>query len=393
LNFTDSVDFITPLTLTPEFSFFISVSLVTVSPLHTIALESKDEDDSEDLDNMEEAKKFTARAHKEHIEDILTNYYNMDTAKWITNQTADSASVNLKLAKLMNIPHVNCENHLLNNEVKLWLAHSTVEENDDNARSFGPGTVVKYVHRTMLDLKTNKSRAVLCSKTELALTIGNETRWSSSHSMMTKLSKIEEACDAASTKDNAAIVMPPNTFHFRRAARNTTKMLEDINSVTVKLQELALRLHKCWDLQDLLIDTAQTGRADQSSPWSNNTFGTVYIDPESDKRPNKAFVNATIKMQKRVAHTLLTSERSAISKWLKKAPTNDNRGTMSLADHLKDPESRGEKRTAEQLHGHDNHADNCLDHVIGSAAELEHLWFKARYIMTTSCSRMAPIFF
>jgi hypothetical protein len=46
---------------------------------------------------------------------------------------------------------------------------------------------------------------------------------------------------------------------------------------------------------------------------------------------------------------------------------------MSLADHLKDPELRGEKRTAEQLHGHNNHADNCQDHVIGTAAEVEHL--------------------
>jgi hypothetical protein len=153
----------------------------------------------------------------------------------------------------------------------------------------------------MLNLKTNKSGAVLRSKTELAPTIGNETRWLSSHSMITKWGKIEEACDAASTKDNSTIVMPSNTFHFRCAARNTTKMLEDINSVTVKLQERALPLHKCWDLQDLLIDTAQTGRADQSSHWSNNTFDTVYIDPESDKHPNKAFVNATIKMQKRVA--------------------------------------------------------------------------------------------
>jgi len=80
-------------------------------------------------------------------------------------------------------------------------------------------------------------------------------------------------------------------------------------------------------------------------------------------------VNATIKMQKRVVHTLQTSETSAISKWLKKAPTNDNRRTMSLADRLKNLEQRGEKRTAEQLHGQDNHdAGPCLDHVLGSAA-------------------------
>jgi hypothetical protein len=368
------------------------ISLLSVSPLHTIARESEDEDDSEDLEDMEEATSFTAQVHKQHIIDILVNYYGIDIAKWITNQTADSASVNILLAKLLGIPHENCENHLLNNEVKLWLTNSTIEENGENARSFGPGTVVKYIHKTMLDLKTNKSRAVLHSKTELAPTIGNETRWSRSHSMMTKWGKIEDTCNAAS-QDNATFVMPPSTLPFRCAARNTTQMLEDINFVTVKLQERALPLHKCWDLQDLLIDAVQTGRADKNSHWSSNTFGTVYIDPESDKQPNKAFVNATIKMQKRVGHTLLTSERSAISKWLKKAPTDDKGRTMSLADCLKDSEPRGEKRSAEQMHGHDNHADSCLDHVIGSAAEVERLWSEARYIMTTSRSAMAPIFF
>ena len=340
---------------------------------------------------MEEATSFTAQVHKQHIIVILVNYYGIDIAKWITNQTADGANVNILFAKLLGIPHVNCENHLLNNEVKLWLTNSTIEENDDNARSFGPGTVVKYIHRTMLDLKTNKSHAVLRSKTELAPTIGNETRWSSSHSMMTKWGKIEEACDAAS-QDNATFVMPPSTLPFRHAARNTTQMLEDISSVTVKLQERALPLHKCRDLQDLLIDAVQTGREDKNSHWSNNTFGTVYIDPKSDKRPNKAFVNATIKMQRWVGHTLLTLERSVISKWLKKAPTHDKGRTMSLADRLKDSEPRGEKRTAEQMHGHNNHADSCLDHVIGSAAEVEHLWSEARYIMTTSRSTMAPFF-
>jgi hypothetical protein len=66
---------------------------------------------------------------------------------------------------------------------------------------------------------------------------------------------------------------------------------------------------------------------------------------------------------------------------------------MSLADRLKNPEPRGETRTAEQFHGRDTQdGDNCLDHIIGSAAEVERFWSEARYIMTTSRSRMAPIF-
>jgi hypothetical protein len=37
--------------------------------------------------------------------------------------------------------------------------------------------------------------------------------------------------------------------------------------------------------------------------------------------------------------------------------------------------------------------DTCLDHVIGSAAEVERLWSMARYTLTTTRSIMFPIVF
>ncbi len=37
--------------------------------------------------------------------------------------------------------------------------------------------------------------------------------------------------------------------------------------------------------------------------------------------------------------------------------------------------------------------DTCLDRVIGSAAEVEHLWSMARYTLTTTRSIMPPIVF
>ena len=40
-----------------------------------------------------------------------------------------------------------------------------------------------------------------------------------------------------------------------------------------------------------------------------------------------------------------------------------------------------------------DHDDNCFDHVIGSAAEVDCLWLIARYILTTSRTKMAPIVF
>jgi hypothetical protein len=47
---------------------------------------------------VEESTTFTAQAHFTHICDILCNYYEIVPAAFLTNQTADSASVNLLLA-------------------------------------------------------------------------------------------------------------------------------------------------------------------------------------------------------------------------------------------------------------------------------------------------------
>ena len=95
--------------------------LLSVAPLHTPVREMVDSDAEEDEPEFEESTTFHAQAHADHITDILTNFYGIDDMmKWITNQTADSASVNLKLANILCISHVNYKNHLLNNELKMW---------------------------------------------------------------------------------------------------------------------------------------------------------------------------------------------------------------------------------------------------------------------------------
>jgi hypothetical protein len=88
------------------------ISLLSVAPLHTPVRETVDSDGC--LPMAEEAEveskescTFTAQAHFDHICDILHNYYGIDPALWLTNQTADSASVNLAFAVLLGIPNVN----------------------------------------------------------------------------------------------------------------------------------------------------------------------------------------------------------------------------------------------------------------------------------------------
>ena len=82
------------------------ISLISVAPLHTPVKEGINSDGcllmSEEAE-VEESADFTAEAHFHHITDILMNFYDINEPKnWITNQTADSASVNLKLARLLH---------------------------------------------------------------------------------------------------------------------------------------------------------------------------------------------------------------------------------------------------------------------------------------------------
>ena len=127
------------------------IPLLSVAPLHDLAVETDEEedDDEEDKEKVEESSTFTADVHYRNICDILTTYYSINIDKWLTNQTADSASVNTELAKLFGIPHVNYENHLLSNEVTLWLKE-TASAPTNNARYVGPGFVCAQIHESTL---------------------------------------------------------------------------------------------------------------------------------------------------------------------------------------------------------------------------------------------------
>jgi hypothetical protein len=281
------------------------MSLLSVAPLHTPVKEGGDDDgsaDEADVADVTEACEFTAQVHCDHITDILSNFYCIeDVGKWITNQTADSPSVKLKLAKLLGIPHMNCENHLLNNKLKLWFKNTTFDDDEiiEHSRTFSPGTICKLIHQTMLDLsKTNKNRAILLQNTDLAPTIGNETRWASARNMMNKWQDIEDACELASAKDSVNILMPPTTYYFKRAAKNMQSMLNDINSVPVILQTSVLPLYKCQEIQEVLMVTAEEGRLALANPWYRNSFGKVYISSKFGKRPDKHLLMLSAKCRR-----------------------------------------------------------------------------------------------
>ena len=55
----------------------------------------------------------------------------------------------------------------------------------------------------------------------------------------------------------------------------------------------------------------------------------MYIDPDSDKRPDKVFVSAVKKMQRREGSTLTAEETDAIQQWLPKRTTTIPWGSVA----------------------------------------------------------------
>lgn len=376
------------------------VSLLSVSPLHDKAHdeESQNSFDMDDDDVVEEAAEFSARTHKVHIVDILQNFYHIDPKTWITNQTADSASVNIKLAQLLDIPHINCVSHLLNNELKKWMENSNTATVPNNAtRSFGPGTVCRLVHESMKSLRSNINAALLRIETHLGPTLQNDTRWSSAHAVMAKWEKIEDHAAAASIEPKSTIELPPTSIIFKRAAKNTKLMLDDINAVVLLLQERVLSYAECRALLDELMYESECNSKISTSHWHGNQLSTEYIAPNSSKITSPHFASAVLKMQRRQMAALTAVERLAISKWLKSntaLPRSNNMDrTVSLAERLKHKtkKDKGEKRTVDGVAVGELSQDSCLDHVIGSAAEVERLWSEARWILTDNRSKTAPI--
>jgi hypothetical protein len=289
------------------------ISIPSVAPLHTPVKEAVQGDGflpTAEEAEVEESNNFMAQAHADYIIDILQSYYGVNPPKWITNQTCNSASVNMLLSKILGIPHINCENHLLNNEVKLWLRNSTAEVVDRGAHSFRAGTVCKVICECMVDLKNNKHYAIPCKQTDLAPTIGVETRWASAGNMMNKCAKIKDNIAKASLDEEANIQVPPTSHSFTKAVTKTTGTLKDINSVDVGLQTCMAKLSQCEELQRILIRLSETNRDESESPWNGNNIGTRRIVPDSVKQPDKAFVSAVIKMQRRYGTNLTTFLKS-----------------------------------------------------------------------------------
>jgi hypothetical protein len=110
--------------------------------------------------------------------------------------------------------------------------------------------------------------------------------------MLNKYDQVNEDLKAMSLNKEVKCSMPPFGPAFDAAASAAMLEFSDINSITKVLQTHLLQLSKCIDYTERLIQTVETGQADNNSHWYLSDFDTDYIGPDSKKQTDKVFVSA-----------------------------------------------------------------------------------------------------
>jgi hypothetical protein len=199
------------------------ITLLACAPLG-----NREEDDSTDSDDSdegmavvvpEEATAFNADNHVYFFKQTL-EFYNKDL-DWVVCSIADNCSVNKKIAQLLKVPHVGCQSHKLNLEVKYMI----------NRWPFLK-TLIEKVNNCQKSIKSKlKNVAILRNLTSLRpVLIQDVCSWSSIKESLCKWVRLHDhMINAANHKD--ATIDIDRTMFFQENVTKQSEMLAKIDLV------------------------------------------------------------------------------------------------------------------------------------------------------------------
>ncbi|GMF09568.1 unnamed protein product [Phytophthora lilii] len=148
----------------------------------------------------------------------------------------DNCSVSKRLADIMGVPLVGCASHRLNLAVRDYLAPHE--------------PALEEVQQVMRKLRTLKQAAKLRLKTPLVPIVLQDTRWSSTFSMLKRYFRLREFLSA--DDEELADILPSRTTH--RQLEEFLSKLRCVESVSKMLQPDGLTLLDVRDLFDGLLE-------------------------------------------------------------------------------------------------------------------------------------------
>ena len=206
-----------------------------------------------------------AESYLKFMEETM-RVYGVEFKEWCVALVGDNASCNTRLSSLTNIPHVGCNTHTLNLEVRYMIERQT-----------DLSTTLTSVHEIMRNVKSKlKNTAVLRKLTKLKPLLSNDTRWSGKVAVVRRFIDIKEQLIEASEHEDSDFFVNTSSS-FKSKTKRYFSMLSEINVVTKSLQEKGRTLAQSRKDFDTLIGAVREEKNVRDSKLYGCRLGTKYI--------------------------------------------------------------------------------------------------------------------
>ena len=258
------------------------------------------------------------------------------------------------------------------------------------------GTAIEEIHDVMAKIKgSTKKSAALRKLTVLVPKLYNKTRWSGKLYVLERFLELRPMFQALMVGEDAADFEGVITDHIVSAPLHNrvikwVRMLQDIDAVTRLLQTRLITLAEAQQLLNSLEADIGNARDKPNAFLYNCALDSIYINETSAKLHSPIFHAGVLKIQNGKTHLLTAEEKTACEPLL--LLTDDELDTLEESDPVELPFlERHKKRKIMEANSVNNEYRN-VDFILGSNAEGERLWSKAKAVLEGR-GKMTPYLF
>jgi hypothetical protein len=291
--------------------FLLFTQQVLVGEPHIVLLVCSPMNHTED-DNgkVTDALTFNTEQHIEFFQELLLFYGLTFSDRFITNQIADNTSVNKKIARILDIPHVGCTNHKFNLEVEDYMKQDFAD-------------ILDGIRETMVLISSShKFKAMLCQHTSKQPLFYNNTRWYGKYTVVKqwleiylhvlevnrKIADKDRLDRARRASETTHMDLDPS---FKMQAERLLWYLDSFHKTHEDMQKKGITLESCQEHLDGWVAQSESPQDMLGDKLYGCRLGTNWIKRNACIVANIHFENAVVKLQQEQHDTLTLDEMEA----------------------------------------------------------------------------------
>ena len=342
----------------------------------------------------EESTEFNSDAHVNYFRKTM-ELYGMQYDTWVLCQCADSAAVNIKIAKETHRRHISCKNHNLALAGKAMLEDNN-ELKDLMAKVFACGAHVRNSCKVSTGLR-NKAAAVDPQLTNVSAKSESATRqWLGAAITMKQHIKIQPFLvdlvkdRVGKMKDHQECV----EMSFMDKLQSHYPYMRHIRGCSEALQKPGRTLGECQMMLNILIGKVQREHGVSGCSFEKCDLGVAYMQAKNGLSTDWDFETGIAKIQCGSEQTMTQAEKRACKDFrIDSIPDSDDEFDDMVdsggEDYFLKEFEKAKKQKTKAASGRSDYI-NC-NFVTGSAAVVESLWSMYDAFNTKRRRGMSPI--